>query len=239
MKQTYKLFEVIFIAQDNFSQMDEICDSYMNELDIYLIKSSERGLSKSRNKGIPFCKGDLVVLSDDDCWYPEDSAEKIVKSFIENDIDVLLTQIYDHNNSQKYKDYSDERCYISSSFNLMSKSSIEIAFKRKEKTDYHFDELFGLGAHYVCGEEVDFLLYLYRNNCKIFYEPIVTVYHEKKYSGSTRNQVIAKGAIYAKHFNRIIGIMICFKDIVFRKENNFRAFFEGYNEYKIYQRTKL
>ena len=236
MRQTYRVFEVVFVAQDNFKQMDEICASYDSGIDIKLIKSSEKGLSKSRNRGIPFCTGDLIVLSDDDCWYPEDAAERIVKSFIDYDIDVLLTQIYDFDNSRKYKDYSNEQSTVNTMFKLMSKSSIEIAYKRNDKTNLYFDELFGLGAQFVCGEEVDFLLNLYRNNSKILYRPIVTVYHEKKYSGSTRNQVVAKGAIYSKNFNRIIGTLICVKDLILRKENNFTAFFEGYNEYKVFKR---
>lgn len=237
MRQTYRVFEVVLVTQDNFEQIDEICDYYDKRIDIKIIKSSEKGLSKSRNRGIPFCTGDLIVLSDDDCWYPEDAAENIVKSFIDNDIDVLLTQIYDFDNSRKYKDYDNEQNTINSMFQLMSKSSIEIAYKRDYKTNHHFDELFGLGSHFVCGEEVDFLLNLYRSNSKILYRPIVTVYHEKKYSGSTRKQVVAKGAIYSKNFNCIIGILICVKDLIFRKENNFKAFFEGYNEYKVFKRN--
>lgn len=235
IKQTCKAFEVVFVAQDNFEQMDEICASYDGEIKINLIKSSEKGLSKSRNKGIPFCTGDLIVLSDDDCWYPEDATEKIVNLFTDNDIDVLLTQIYDFDNSRKYKDYKDEQSTINSTFELMSKSSIEIAYKRTNKTNCYFDELFGLGAHFVCGEEVDFLLKLYRNNSKIMYVPIITVYHEKKYSGSTRNQVVAKGAIYSKNYNWFIGLLICVKDLIFRRENNFKGFFEGYNEYKVFK----
>ena len=40
----------------------------------------------------------------------------------------------------------------------MSKSSIEVAFKKDLVMNKKFDERLGLGSEFVCGEEVDFLL---------------------------------------------------------------------------------
>ena len=230
LEQTYKNIEVVFVVQGNFEQMDAICDAYNSLLKITLLKSDEKGLSKARNKGMLFCSGDIIALSDDDCWYPGNAAEVIEKSFLEDDISVLLTKIYDLDNDKEYKDYKAEMQDIKSSFSLLSKSSIEIAFK-KLGTNVQFDEQFGLGAHFICCEEVDFLINLFRKGNRIRYKPIITVYF-----GSTKNQVVAKGAIYAKNYNRIIGLLICLKDFVLRHELNFSPFFEGYNEYKTYKR---
>ena len=61
----------------------------------------------------------------------------------------------------------------------MSKSSIEVAFKKDLVMNKKFDERLGLGSEFVCGEEVDFLLSNYEKNA-ILYIPEVTVYHKKK-----------------------------------------------------------
>ena len=112
----------------------------------------------------------------------------------------------------------------------MSKSSIEVAFKKDLVLNKKFDERLGLGSEFVCGEEVDFLLSNYEKNA-IFYMPEVTVYHKKKENGSSNKQIIAKGAIYGKNFNIFICLLVLLRDLMLKKENNFKYFFEGYNEY--------
>ncbi len=235
--QKYKDFEVVLVVQDDFDAVNTICQEYDELIAIKIILCDQKGLSKARNKGLAFCDGDIVVLSDDDCWYPVDAAEAIVKVFEKDDIAVLLTRIFDYDNKREYKSYAQDEQIIKSSFHLLSRSSIEIAYKRTAGKELRFDELFGLGAHFVCCEEVDFLIKLFRNKSTIKYKPIITVYHEKKYSGSTTNQVVAKGALYSKHYNRLIGILICLKDLLINGEKNFKPFFEGFNEYKIYKRS--
>ncbi|MEW9077529.1 glycosyltransferase family 2 protein [Terrisporobacter glycolicus] len=229
-KQKQYNFEVVVVVQDNYENISKLCKKYKKFFFINVINDDKKGLSKGRNKGKSICKGDIVVLSDDDCWYPEDASIIIAEEFAKNDIDVLLTQIYDKINDVSYKKYSTKETVIKSQFDLLSRSSIEIAFKNRFN-DLKFDELFGLGSKYVCCEEVDFLLRLYRCNASIKYLPRVTVFHEKKLKGSNDNAITAKGALYAKHFNLLIALMVCMRDVIKKGENNFRLFFGGYNEY--------
>ena len=229
--QTYSSIEVVLVVQGNYEKMREIQIEYEGRLTIHLIENVEKGLSKARNKGLPFCKGDVIILSDDDCWYPSNSAEIINREFQDDATDVVLSKIYDLKNERDYKSYSTQKTVIKSVFKLLSCSSIEIAFSSKY-TGLKFEEGFGLGSKFICCEEVDYLLRVYKDNGRIKYVPQTTVYHDKKYNGSTRAQVIAKGAIYSKHFSRVIGILVCIKDYLFYKEQNFKPFFEGYNEYK-------
>ena len=51
----------------------------------------------------------------------------------------------------------------------MSKSSIEVAFKKDLVMNKKFDERLGLGGEFVCGEEVDFLLSNYEKNAIFLY----------------------------------------------------------------------
>lgn len=231
--QSEKSFDVILVVQDNYDLMQQLVNEYKERIPINIVNSEEKGLSKARNKGLCYCTGCIIVLSDDDCWYPNDAVTKIISQFEHNHTDVLLTQIFDKKGSKEYKAYKKEAKIIKSSFDLMSRSSIEIAFSSRFK-EVKFDERFGLGAKYICCEEVDYLLQIYKNNARIKYAPIITVFHDKKYNGSTNAQVIAKGAIYAKHFNIVVGVLICAKDYVLYRENNFSHFFKGYREFKKY-----
>lgn len=99
----------------------------------------------------------------------------------------------------------------------MSKSSIEVAFKKDLLVNKKFDERLGLGSEFVCGEEVDFLLSNYEKN-SIFYIPKITVYHKKKENGSSDKQIIAKGAVYGKNFNIFICLLVLLRDLMLKKK---------------------
>lgn len=227
-QQTYKDFEIVIVSQINHEEVNELINKW-NKLRIKHIEIEKKGISISRNIGLSKCSGDWIILSDDDCWYPVDALEIINKRTIDYDADIILSQIYDPENKKTYKNYSSKIKIIKSKYELMSKSSIEIAVKNK-KIKRDFDIKFGLGAKYKCGEEVDFLLAHFRK-CKMIYFPDMTVYHLKKNKKDSEEQIIAKGAIYAKNFNVIIAFLICMRDLIKKKENNFKYFWKGYYEY--------
>ena len=222
-KQSYKDFEIIFVTQDNHEIVKDIICKYGN-LDIKQIEMSVKGLSRARNRGLEQVSGEIVVLSDDDCWYPANAFEKRQSAII------VLSQIFDPEKNISYKNYTSNEEYVRNKLQLMSKSSIEVAFKKDLVLNKKFDERLGLGSEFVCGEEVDFLLSNYEKNA-IFYIPEVTVYHKKKENGSSNKQIIAKGAVYGKNFNIFICLLVLLRDLMLKKENNFKYFFEGYNEY--------
>lgn len=229
-KQSYKNFEVIFVTQDNHEKIEKLICRY-EVLDIKQIKMNIKGLSKARNKGLQVALGEIIILSDDDCWYPSNAFKDIVNTFNEKkSAKIVLSQIFDPEQKILYKNYDLNEGYIRHRLQLMSKSSIEIAFKKDLICCKSFDERLGLGSEFVCGEEVDFLLNNYEKET-IFYKPLVTVYHKKKENGSSDKQIIAKGAIYGKNYNIFVCLLVLLRDLIIKKENNFKYFFEGYNEY--------
>ena len=232
--QSYKNFEVVIVVQDDFINVKEICAEFKQKLDINIVESMEKGLSLSRNKGLLYCNGDVIVLSDDDCWYPPDAAASIINAFCVNNAEIILSKIYDPETNSEYKSYNSKSQQIRNVFSLLSKSSIEISFLNN-KCGIGFDELFGLGSCFVCCEEVDYLIRRFKQGAKIQYVPAVTVFHNKKKTGSDRLQIVAKGALYAKNFNFLTGILVCIKDTVFRHELNFKPFFEGFHKYELYK----
>ncbi len=226
-KQTYKDFEIVFVSQINHNIVNKQISLYEN-LKVKHIELETAGLSFARNQGLPYCSGDWVILSDDDAWYPDNGLQRL--SEVCNDkYQIALSQIYDPIKKEYYKSYGKKGCEIKNIFKLMSKSSIEIAFNR-EMLYQKFDERFGLGAKYCCGEEVDFLLRAYKT-CKIFYFPTISVFHQKKEGGVNDYQQYAKGALYAKHFNRIIAWLITVRDTIKKRKVDIKKFWKGYKDF--------
>lgn len=228
--QTYKDFEIIVVTQSNHGIVKEIISHYEN-LCIKQVEMNRKGLSRARNRGLEQVSGEIILLSDDDCWYPNQALERIAQAFLKNPgLKIVLSQIFDPEQNVPYKNYRSNKGYIENRFRLMSVSSIEIAFRKAFFSEKAFDEHFGLGSEFVCGEEVDFLLNNYAKNT-IFYMPEVTVYHRKKERQSAPDQIVAKGALYGKHFSMFVSLLILCRDAIVKGENNFRPFFRGRHEY--------
>ncbi len=82
---------------------------------------------------------------------------------------IVLSQIFDPEKNIPYKNYTSDEEYVRNKLQLMSKSSIEVAFKKDLVMNKKFDERLGLGSEFVCGEEVDFLLSNYEKKCNLLY----------------------------------------------------------------------
>ena len=231
VNQSYKNSEVVVVSQDNHELVSEICDNYKEVLKIKHLKSRIKGLSLARNIGLGAISGDVVVLSDDDCWYPSDAVGAIASEFAGSpDTDLLLTQIFDPVERVLYKDYGKKEKNITKPVELLSRSSIELAFRKDE--NILFDELFGLGGVYQSCEENDFLIRYLKAGKKILYAPIVTVYHKKKQAGRTQTQLTAKGAFYSKNFGFIVSNVVLLRDLIKKKQNNYKFFWQGYFDYR-------
>lgn len=234
--QSYKNIELVVISQDNHQVVDDLCAIYQDRLVIKHLKSDVKGLSISRNIGLKEATGDIIVLSDDDCWYPNNAMELIANGFVNcPETDILLTQIYDPIADCLYKKYEETPKKLNNAIDLLSRSSIELAFRKDEKI--LFDELFGLGAAYVAGEENDFLIQCLKIRKSIFYKPMLTVYHERKNHKESPAQLRAKGAFYAKNFGFLISNLVLLRDLIKKRQNNYREFWNGYFDYKKSKRT--
>lgn len=173
----------------------------------------EKGLSKSRNRALENAIGDICVLADDDLKYVsnvEDIIKQAYKKYI--DADVIVFQIK-NSNGELYKKYSQKEHRIGR-LNSMKVSSVEITFKRKSIIDNKiiFDEKFGAGAKYYCGEENIFLSKCIDNKLKIIYIPTLIGQLQDSESswfcGYDEKYFKSKGAVFYKLFNKLYPIII-------------------------------
>ncbi|PJI34511.1 hypothetical protein [Acinetobacter pseudolwoffii] len=172
----------------------------------------EKGLSKSRNRGLENSKSALCLITDNDTYFNDNTENIIEKAFSDYpDADILTFQV-ETPEGELYKNYK-ENFFWHNKLSLAKVSSVEIAFRREIilKNNISFDEDFGLGSSFPTSEEYIFLADALSKGLKIGYVPNVIVYHPKESSGgdfTNKELVYAKGAMINRIFGKK-GILIC------------------------------
>ena len=70
-------FETIIVDQNEDNRLDAVIAPFQDRLTIQHIRTSRKGLSRSRNLGCKSAKGSWFLFPDDDCWYPADFLQKL------------------------------------------------------------------------------------------------------------------------------------------------------------------
>jgi len=208
--------DILIINQSNNQKR------YFNS-NIRIYNYNEKGLSKSRNRGLENANGEICVIADDDIIYKESYCDILKKSFEKNlDADIITFQI-ETPDGNLFKNYSKKEFWHNKR-TILKVSSIEIAFRRDSiiKNNIKFDERFGLGSKYITGEENIFLMDCLDKGLKIKYIPSPIVIHPYENSGRifSESLIFSKGAVFARLFK--------FNFIVL----NFLFALKKYKEYK-------
>ena len=233
--QTYKDFEVVIVSQGNHEMVNEC---FKNVSFKYKhIKSDTKGASVARNIGLKEVKGNIISLSDDDCWYEHDALEFVNNFFNEHKSDILCCQYYDPHTKRYPKKYPTQPIYNFSKVQILKKAAIEIFINIDRVKDYTigFDERFGVGTKYNSAEENIYLMDLKRLGYKLDYYPKVLAYHnvrDKDYLDE--KSFVAKGPVFKRLFGKYLGLIMytAFSIKKFNQiDNCIKLYFKGVNEY--------
>ena len=170
----------------------EIPISVKERKDVEVFRLDKKGLSNNRNNAIDHCKGDIILISDDDLQYQGDFADKIIYAFEKNpEVDLGIFKV----KFEKEKAYPEEDCQLNLPFpkNYYC-SSVEIAFRREKVSALKFWDKMGLGNHLLeCGEDELFLISAIKRslNCRFFNEYIAT--HPLETTGNKISDGILRG----------------------------------------------
>lgn len=177
--QTYKEFEVIVVDQNHDDRLVPLLAQH-GGLAIKHLRC-ERGLSRARNVGLRWVKGEIVAIPDDDCWYPEGLLERVVAWFaLHPEFGVLNIVKRSAENKPVGPNWPATarhgtkanvwRCAISSA--IFMRRSVCVAVG-------DFNEHIGVGAatKYQSGEETDYVLRALECGFRMWYEPSLTVHH--------------------------------------------------------------
>lgn len=209
-KQSFKNFEVVIIDQNDGEFLDSTVAKWANRLRIEHIKVLFRGLSRARNYGISYTKGDLIAFPDDDCEYQPSTLETVEIFFRQNAtasivIGKQISKIYSKKNSSPIQCKQIENVFDM----FLSKAISFTIFGRSNEIrslePAVFDEELGVGAgtKWGSGEETDFLIRGYRAGMTVFKHPAIMIFHPEKISspkkclhyGLGRHKVITKNKL--------------------------------------------
>lgn len=150
--------------------------------DVEIYRLDVKGLSNNRNNAIAHCKGDIILIADDDLEYFPDFAKTVRSEFEKNPcLDLAIFKV-DFLNK---KTYPAKECNLSLPFpKNYFVTSMEIAFRRERVKDLRFWPEMGLGAPKMhCGEEELFVVSAIKRklNCQFF--PTFICRHPKPTTG--------------------------------------------------------
>lgn len=199
-----------------------------------MLTTSERGLSKSRNRAITSSKADIGLIADDDEIFIDNLEERIVAAYAElPQADVIVFNCSIKTDSNR----SDEKVLGASLGSNIKKlsyldtlrvASWQISFRLNaiRKSDIFFDEKLGSGTGNGAGEENKFLWDCLKKGLLIYYVPltIATVAQEESrwFFGYDANYFYQRG----KTTRYIFGLPFAFcygVYFILRKRNIYKA----------------
>lgn len=135
-----------------------------------MIRTRERGLSRSRNLAIKNARGEVCLICDNDERFVEGYVQKISDAYTKcPQADIIIFDIGNH--PKRIKKIPHQMKY----FELLRVSSWQISFRTSslQEKEVSFDERMGAGTGNGAEEEVKFLMDCYRAGLRIWYVPTV------------------------------------------------------------------
>lgn len=169
---------------------------------VRVLNTTEKGLSKSRNKAIQNASKKICLFADDDVIFEKNLKLKVLSSF-EKDLKASIITF----NHLRIGDSQPQKKTIQpfehNRKSIWKVSSIEIAFKLNDikESAISFDENFGLGSFFETAEEFLFLKSALSQNLKICFNPEIIVSHPQFSSGrdeSSNAMLYARSALFYK-----------------------------------------
>ncbi|WP_049945250.1 glycosyltransferase family 2 protein [Butyrivibrio sp. AC2005] len=95
LAQTYQNIEVLLINDGSTDGTDIICDNYANnDKRVRVFHRNNSGVANVRNFGLDVAKGSFILFVDSDDWIEIECVEKLVRSAIETESDIVCFGYY-------------------------------------------------------------------------------------------------------------------------------------------------
>lgn len=146
--------------------------------DFSVHRSNTRGLSLNRNLALGLSSAPLLLIADDDLIYTRQSLEDVIRAFERNpDADLLAFRYGDAGGGSR-KPYPAVATDLRSMPRGWYPSSVELALRAKRvRGHFRFNENFGSGREFFCGEEELFLHDILKAGLKGRFVPLTVCRH--------------------------------------------------------------
>lgn len=205
--------------------------------------STERGLSKSRNLAMKYVRQEICLLADDDEVFVDDYEKIIVEEFEKlNNADLIFFNLYPKN--PKHKWYVNQKIKKLKFYNILRYGSPRLAFKsRSVINEISFNELFGSGATFNCGEDSLFFMECLQAKLSLFASPKYIAEIEDGdstwFDGYTEKFFFTKGVFFAqmsKRYSLLLNFQYLFR---YYEQTKNIGFFKAYKAIMNGRRTVL
>ena len=210
--QTDTNFEVLLVDQNQDDRLlPFVQEAAALGLNLTHLRMSVRSLSGARNLGLSKAQGDIVGLTDDDCWYEANAISAVNTAFRRApQLDGVVAQWAENAEANANKP-STEILSLEAwrRFRGGDASSIRLFFKRALLNRLGgFDERFGVGQWFGAAEEIDLVIRALSNGACLAHCPQALVHHDilvntkvplLTLTRNLRQRSRGTGGIYAKH----------------------------------------
>jgi glycosyltransferase involved in cell wall biosynthesis len=203
-------WELIIVDNGSKDQTQDVIKNYGERLRPKTVIEPQAGLGRARNRGWALSQGEIVVFTDDDCYPADDFLYSVVRCFEEDPrLGFIGGRILLHD-PEDYRITIQEQAYRQ---NLYPGEFIppglihgaNFACRRAALQSVKgFDERFGAGAVFSCGEDVDILARMSARGWRGAYDPRPLVYHHHRRKSQLdvlrllRQYARGRGAYYSK-----------------------------------------
>ena len=179
--QTYRGFRLVVVDQNADDRVHRLLEERPT-LDSLRLRSP-RGLSRARNAALPHLAADLVAFPDDDCVYPPDLLERVVRRFATDPGLGGLSGRPVAADGRVVGRWPASPLPITPA-TVWHRANSHTIFLRREVVEQvgAFDEALGLGSGtpWSSGEEIDYVVRALRAGARIEYDPSLVVTHPVK-----------------------------------------------------------
>jgi glycosyltransferase involved in cell wall biosynthesis len=201
-------WELVIVDNGSNDGTQTVIDSFRQNFSLKSVIEPRAGLGRARNRGWTISSGSIIAFTDDDCYPASDFLSSIIGCF-EDEIGFIGGRIllYDPNDFRiTIQEKATRQDLFPGDFlppGLIHGANFACRRSALESVN-GFDERFGAGAIFSCGEDVDVLARMLARNWRGAYDPRPLVYHHHR----RRNQMEAlkllrqyargRGAFYSK-----------------------------------------
>jgi glycosyltransferase involved in cell wall biosynthesis len=204
IKNNIDKLEVIVVDQNLDGLIDDLIEQYRRQLDILHLKMTEANQSKARNYGAALAKYPIICFPDDDCWFEDDSLQKVQQFFDQNTSTDLLIANWKQNPVVHTDSFSLSKKKIFS-FRAVGYVTYVLFFNQGVFQRLGgFMETIGIGQYIGGGEDSELTFRAAHQNLNIFYRADIIINHTyipilSRDLNTIRSRQRAMGLMYAKY----------------------------------------
>lgn len=183
-KQSFKDFEVIIVEDGSSVACKEVCDKYMERLDLKYFLKQNSGPGQTRNYGAERSKGEYLIVLDSDVVLPEDYLQAVEDELLRQSADAFGGPDRAHDSftdTQKAISYSMTSFFTTGGIRG-GKKKLDKFYPRSFNMGIRRDVYMQLGGFSKMrfGEDIDFSIRIFDAGYKCRLFPDAWVWHKRR-----------------------------------------------------------